>query len=151
MRGTVMGLGPSHTRYGHETDRAAAWAAAMLNCALPHAWADDTRYWLRDPYTHCQMFDANARPGDHVGWLGECDSGLASGDGTAVFMNGDHQFESFTGSFARGMALDGAVTVSWGDGWRYEGGESGGQFSGPGVLVNSGPGIASKAAGSRAR
>jgi hypothetical protein len=114
----------------------AAWAAALLNCVLPHAWADDTGHWLRDPYTHCRMFDANAKPGDRVGWLGECESGLASGDGTAVFMNGDREFESFTGNFANGMALDGPVTVTWGDGWRYEGHQSGGQFSGPGVLVS---------------
>ena len=114
----------------------AAWAAALLNCALPQAWADDANHWLKDPYTQCRMFDANAKPGDHVGWLGDCDGGLASGEGTAIFMNGDRQFESFTGSFARGVALDGPVTVTWGDGWRYEGNQTGGQFSGTGVLVN---------------
>jgi len=82
------------------------------------------------------MFDANAKPGDHVGWLGDCQGGLANGDGTAIFMNGDKQFESFTGSFAKGIALDGPVTVSWGEGWRYEGSQAGGQFSGVGVLIN---------------
>ena len=114
----------------------AAWAAALLNCALPHAFAADDSHWLKDPYTHCQMFDANAKPGDHVGWLGECQDGLASGYGTAIFMNGDREFESFTGSFARGVALDGPVTVTWGQGWRYEGSHAGGQFSGAGVLIN---------------
>ena len=114
----------------------AAWAAAMLTCASSYAWADDSQHWLKDPYTHCQMFDASAKPGDRVGWLGECESGLANGDGTAIFMNGDKQFESFTGSFARGMALDGPVTVTWGEGWRFEGNQTGGQFSGQGVLVN---------------
>jgi hypothetical protein len=114
----------------------AAWAAALLNCALPHAWADDANHWLADPYTQCRMFDANAKPGDHVGWLGECESGLANGDGTAIFMNGDKQFESFTGRFANGVALDGTVTVTWGEGWRYEGNQVGGQFSGAGVLTN---------------
>src|SRR5215469_3757468 len=67
-RGTVMGLGPSHTSDGHE-----------LNCALPHAFADDANHWLKDPYTQCRMFDANAKAGDHVGWLGECEGGLANG------------------------------------------------------------------------
>ena len=114
----------------------AAWAAALLNCALPHAFADDANHWLKDPYTQCRMFDANAKPGDHVGWLGECEGGLASGEGTAIFMNGDKQFESFTGNFARGVALDGPVTVTWGEGWRYQGNQIGGQFSGAGVLIN---------------
>ncbi len=114
-----------------------AFAAALLNCALPHAWADDDTHWLRDPYTHCTLFDANAKPGDSVGWSGDCEAGFATGQGTATFMHGDQQFESFTGNFAKGAALDGPVTVSWGDGWRYEGNEAGGQFSGPGVLVNS--------------
>jgi len=114
----------------------AAWAAALLNCALPHAFADDANHWLKDPYTQCRMFDANAKPGDHVGWSGTCDGGLASGDGIAIFMNGDKQFESFTGRFARGVALDGPVTVTWGEGWRYEGNQTGGQFSGSGVLIN---------------
>ena len=115
----------------------AAFAAALLNCALPHAWADDDTHWLKDPYTHCALFDANAKPGDSVGWSGDCEAGLATGQGTATFMHGDKQFESFAGNFAKGAALDGPVTVTWGEGWRYEGNEAGGQFSGPGVLVNS--------------
>src|ERR1700754_2378392 len=114
----------------------AAWAAALLACAMPHAFADDANHWLTDPYTQCRMFDANAKPGDHVGWLGECKGGLASGDGTAIFMHGDKQFESFTGHFANGVALDGPVTVTWGEGWRYDGNQIGGQFSGAGVLTN---------------
>ena len=114
----------------------AAWAAALLNCALPQAWADDASHWLKDPYTQCRMFDASARPGDRVGWLGECEDGLASGSGTAVFMNGNKEFESFTGSFANGVAQDGLVTVTWGDGWRYDGHQESGQFSGPGVLIS---------------
>lgn len=114
----------------------AAWAAALLNCALPHAWADEDKHWLKDPYTHCILFDANTKTGDSVGWLGECEAGLATGEGTAIFMNGGKEFESFTGSFAKGFALDGPVTVTWGDGWRYEGNQAGGQFSGQGVLVN---------------
>jgi hypothetical protein len=115
----------------------AALAAALLSCSLPQAWADDETHWLIDPYTHCRLFDANAKSGDSVGWSGDCEAGLASGTGTATFMHGDKQFESFTGMFASGMALDGPVTVSWGDGWRFDGNEVAGQFSGPGVLVNA--------------
>ena len=115
----------------------AASAAALLTCVLPQARADDEAHWLIDPYTHCALFDANAKPGDSIGWSGDCEAGLATGEGTATFMHGDKQFESFTGAFAKGMALDGPVTVRWGDGWRYEGNEVAGQFSGSGVLVNA--------------
>lgn len=115
----------------------AASAAALLTCVLPQARADDEAHWLIDPYTHCALFDANAKPGDSIGWSGDCEAGLATGEGTATFMHGDKQFESFTGAFAKGMALDGPVTVHWGDGWRYEGNEVAGQFSGSGVLVNA--------------
>src|ERR1700743_3777371 len=115
----------------------AVLAAAMLSCALPHAWSDENTHWLIDPYTHCALFDANAKSGDSVGWSGECEGGLAAGEGTATFMHGLTQFESFTGNFAKGVALDGPVTVNWGEGWRYEGNQVAGQFSGAGVLVNA--------------
>ena len=114
----------------------AAWAAALLTCVLPPAWADTDTRWLIDPYTHCALFDANAKPGDTVGWSGDCEAGFAAGEGTATFMHGAKQLESFTGSFAKGAALDGPVEVSWGDGWHYDGNQALGQFSGPGVLVN---------------
>ncbi len=114
----------------------AALVAAMLSCALPQTWADENSHWLSDPYTHCALFDANAKPGDTVGWSGDCEAGLATGEGTATFMHGLKQFESFTGIFAKGMAVDGPVSLNWGEGWRYEGSEQAGQFSGHGVLVN---------------
>jgi hypothetical protein len=115
----------------------AAWAAALLTCAMPTAWADTDTHWLIDPYTRCALFDANAKPGDTVGWSGDCESGFATGQGTAIFMHGEKQLESFTGNFAKGAALDGPVDVNWGEGWRYEGDQASGQFSGPGVLVNN--------------
>jgi hypothetical protein len=115
----------------------AAWAAALLTCAMPTAWADTDTHWLIDPYTRCALFDANAKPGDTVGWSGDCESGFAAGQGTAIFMHGEKQLESFSGNFAKGAALDGPVDVNWGEGWRYEGNQASGQFSGPGVLVNN--------------
>lgn len=114
----------------------AALAAAMLSCALPRAFADIDTHWLTDSNSGCSLFDANAKAGDSVSWSGECVDGLANGRGTAVFTNGDKEFESFTGNFSKGIAQDGAVSVSWGGGWHYDGDEVGGQFSGPGVLVN---------------
>ena len=114
----------------------AAVAVAMLSCALSRAEAEIDTHWLIDSNSNCSLFDANAKAGDSVSWSGDCENGLANGRGTAVFTNTGRQFESFTGSFAKGIAQDGPVSVNWGGGWHYEGDEVGGQFSGAGVLVN---------------
>lgn len=114
----------------------AALAAVMLSCALPRAYADADTHWLIDSNSNCSLFDANAKAGDSVSWSGGCADGLANGKGTATFTNSGKQFESFTGEFAKGIAQDGPVSVGWGGGWRYDGNEVGGQFSGAGILVN---------------
>lgn len=117
----------------------AALAVAMFGCALAQASAESAdvdTHWLVDPGPNCSLFDANAKPGDSVSWSGGCESGMASGKGTAIFTSNGKQFESFTGTFEKGIAQDGPVSVSWGGGWHYDGQEVGGEFSGPGVLVN---------------
>ena len=114
----------------------AVMAAALLSCAGPRALADADTHWLTDVKSSCAVFDANAKPGDSVTWSGGCAEGYASGKGTAAFTSSGKLFESFTGTFARGIAQDGAVSVSWGDGWLYDGEEADGQFSGHGVLIN---------------
>ena len=114
----------------------ATLVAALLSCALPRAYADIDSHWLVDSSSGCSLFDANAKAGDNVSWSGGCTEGLASGKGTAIFSNNGKQFESFTGNFAKGIAQDGSVSVSWGGGWRYDGDEVAGQFSGTGMLVN---------------
>lgn len=114
----------------------AALAVAVLNCVPPDAFADVDTHWLIDPTSGCSLFDANAKTGDSMSWSGGCENGLANGRGTALFSNNGKQFESFTGNFAKGLAQDGSVSVTWGGGWHYDGEEMGGQFSGAGVLVN---------------
>lgn len=114
----------------------AAIAAAMLTCAFSQASADIDTHWLIDSNSSCSLFDANAKAGDSVTWSGVCVNGLADGKGTAIFTNDGKQFETFTGTFAKGIAQDGPVSVSWGGGWHYDGDEVGGQFSGAGVLMN---------------
>jgi hypothetical protein len=94
-------------------------------------------HWADDPRSGCALFDASLHPGDSVSWSGACKEGRADGPGTAMFSNNGAPFESFTGDFADGVAQDGAVTVSWGDGWRYDGEMLHGQFDGEGTLVNN--------------
>ena len=140
--------------------------AALVLC-LPQAAgaaSDDTSHWASDPDSGCALFDASLRPGDTVSWSGACDNGRAEGPGTAHFSNNGAEFESFSGNFEGGVAADGDVKVSWGQGWSYEGAMVSGHFEGHGVLVNdkqdrfdgdwkdgklSGDGIVAHADGSR--
>ena len=117
----------------------AALAAALLNCGLLNASADDlsttkenTGQWLKDG--DCSLFGADASPGDTVSWTGSCPDGLADGLGTATFIhNGQNQ--SFTGSFSRGFLQDGHVISRWGQGWSYVGETVAGRFKGQGILT----------------
>jgi hypothetical protein len=112
--------------------------AALLLC-LPRAAgaaSDDVSHWANDPDSGCALFDASLRPGDSIAWSGACKDGRADGQGTVRFSNNGTEFESFTGNFAGGVAADGPVTVTWGDGWSYDGQMQAGHFEGQGVLVN---------------
>jgi hypothetical protein len=111
---------------------AGAAADALSENASPAA-----SHWASDPNSGCALFDASLHPGDSVSWSGACKDGRAEGGGTARFTNNGRQIESFTGDFSDGVADDGAVTVSWGDGWSYDGEMLHGQFDGEGALVNN--------------
>ena len=112
--------------------------AATFLCLPQMAGAatnEDSR-WARDPDSGCVLFDASLRPGDIVRWSGACAHGRADGMGTARFSNDGAEFENFTGSFKNGVAEDGDVKVSWGEGWSYDGAMVSGHFEGQGVLIN---------------
>ena len=96
-----------------------------------------TRHWIRDPNTHCVLLDVTLRPSDTVNWIGECRNGRGEGPGTASFFNSGREYESFTGTFAGGVAQDGHVIVRWGNGWSYEGGMAAGRFNGHGVFTRA--------------
>jgi len=115
----------------------AALAAAMLNCGLSNASADEnsvTGQWLKDGT--CSLFSASASPGDTVQWTGACADGYAEGLGTATFTH-DGQSQSFTANFVHGVIPDGHVITRWGQGWSYDGETVGGRFQGPGILTTN--------------
>src|SRR6201992_2823009 len=112
----------------------AALAAALLNCGLLSASAQDTSQgqWLKDGA--CSLFSADAHPGDTVSWPGACVDGYAEGLGTATFTH-DGQTQSFTANFQHGVIPDGHVITRWGEGWSYDGETIGGRFNGTGILT----------------
>jgi hypothetical protein len=113
-----------------------AGLAVLLLCLPRGANASDNTHWVSDPVSSCALFDAGLKPGDVVRWSGACQDGRAEGSGTATFSNNNVPFESFTGVFTGGAAVDGSVTVTWGHGWSYDGEMLHGRFDGEGILVN---------------
>lgn len=113
----------------------AALAAALLNCGLLTASADDTSgQWLKDG--DCSLYSAGAGPGDTVQWTGECVDGYAEGLGTATFTH-NGQTQSFTANFTHGVIPDGHIITRWGQGWSYDGETVGGRFNGAGILTTN--------------
>jgi len=115
----------------------AALAAALLNCGLLTASAEDsstTGQWLKDG--DCALYSAGAGPSDAVRWTGECVDGYAEGLGTATFTH-DGQTQSFTASFTHGVIPDGHIITRWGEGWIYDGETVAGRFNGAGILVTN--------------
>ncbi|SRR5579885_797668 len=120
----------------------AALAAILLlstagACAAQTATQDADPHWLSDPRTGCAIFDSDPHPGDLAAWSGACVGGRASGAGTVVYSSGGKVLQTLSGTFGDGKVLDGPVTIEWGDGSRYSGGLSGGEFSGHGVFVTA--------------
>lgn len=115
----------------------AALAAALLNCGLLTASAEDSStsgQWLKDG--NCALYSAGAGPGDAVQWTGECVDGYAEGLGTATFTH-DGQSQSFTANFTHGVIPDGHIITRWGQGWSYDGETVAGRFNGAGILVTN--------------
>src|SRR5581483_5537341 len=81
--------------------------------------------------------DSDPHPGDLAAWSGACVGGRASGAGTVVYSNDGKVLQSLAGDFQDGKVLDGPVTIKWGDGSSYSGGQSGGEFAGRGVFVTA--------------
>lgn len=112
----------------------AGLAAALLNCGLSNASAEEPAkgQWLKDGA--CAVLSADAQPGDTVKWTGSCVDGYAEGLGTATFTH-DGKDQSFTANFTHGVIPDGHVITRWGPGWSYEGETVAGRFNGLGVLT----------------
>ena len=64
----------------------AALAAALLNCGIIQASAEQSGRWLTDPISGCAVFDAAATADASVRWTGACVNGYADGVGTATFV-----------------------------------------------------------------
>jgi len=136
-----MGLGSFVQSKRMSWTAKAALAAALLNCGLLTASADNSNSsnnqagtWLKDG--DCALYGAGAMAGDGVTWTGRCQDGYAEGLGTATFTH-EGQSQSFTANFVHGVIPDGHVITRWGQGWSYDGETVGGRFNGAGILTTN--------------
>jgi len=130
-----MGLGSPYTEKIMSGIAKAVLAAALLNCGLLSASAEDNStsgQWLKDG--DCALYSAGAGSGDTVKWTGECVDGYAEGLGTATFTH-DGQSQAFTANFTHGVIPDGHIITRWGQGWSYDGETVAGRFNGAGILI----------------
>lgn len=115
--------------------------AVTMGSLAPHdppANGQATEQWITDPRSRCVAADPNYTPGDGISWQGQCRrDGVIYGKGTLTFLNGDRVVETITGTFNDGLPQAGSVTAAWSDGARYEGGQLGGLFDGPGKFVSA--------------
>lgn len=83
----------------------------------------------------CKVGRANVKPGESVTWSGRCADGLATGPGTAQWLEGGRQTLRFDGTFVRGL-IEGKGKMVGADGDQYEGDYKAGLRHGHGVYVS---------------
>lgn len=118
--------------------RAAFAAAAFLYAGVSFAENASPQVpqprWLIDDQARCYVYYTDAGPVDAVTWSGSCADKVATGGGTATFMNGGRFVQSVSGAFQSG-APSGFVRVIWEDGRSYEGQWHSFQPNGQGILT----------------
>jgi hypothetical protein len=115
-------------------------AAAQQNepqqIATPDTQTPDM-HWLRDEQSGCKAPDPKFTDGDGIVWLGACPNGVIDGPGTLTLINKGQPQVTITGTFHDGNLESGHATLSWPDGSKYDGEQTGGRFNGQGVFVSA--------------
>ena len=83
----------------------------------------------------CKVGRANVKLAESVTWSGRCVDGLATGPGTAQWLESGRPTLRFDGSYVRGL-LEGKGKMVGADGDRYEGDYKGGLRHGHGIYVS---------------
>ncbi|MBS0472131.1 MAG: hypothetical protein JSR60_13740 [Proteobacteria bacterium] len=112
-----------------------AAAAALLTFQAAMAGdAPPQRFYDRD--ADCAVFAVKGVPAVAVNWDGPCVGGLASGDGTATFIDRNGGTLVIATNFRDGIPLDGKGELDWSDGAHFVGMLAGGQSNGVGVFTD---------------
>lgn len=112
-------------------------AAAAVAFSVHGTAAADTgpkRFYDRD--ADCAVFAVKGVPAIDATWDGPCASGLATGDGTATFVDRDGDTLAISARFADGAPRDGKGELEWSDGSHFDGDLAGGQSNGAGVFTD---------------
>jgi hypothetical protein len=102
-------------------------------------WHEDAKFIDTDR-PNCQTWDAEPQRNESVAWTGDCKAGKANGKGVLTWRytnrQGDPQSETFSGTLVGGMG-DGAVSIVFSDGDRYDGMYRNGHRNGHGISVRT--------------
>lgn len=101
------------------------------------AAAHDDVHWLRDEQSGCKAPDPNFSENDGIVWLGACRNGVIDGPGTLTFTNKGQPQVTISGTFRDGNLESGHAALSWPDGSKYDGDQTGGKFNGQGVFISA--------------
>jgi len=112
-------------------------AAAQQGEPQQQAAAADGTHWLRDEQSGCKAPDPDVTDGDGIVWLGACPNGVIDGQGTLTLIDKGQPQVTITGAFHDGNLESGHATLSWPDGSKYDGDQTGGRFNGQGVFVSA--------------
>ena len=114
--------------------------AALLANICAAAAADngsDDRHRLYDRGTDCAVYDTTGFPAQKANWDGPCTRGVASGRGTATYVDRRGVSETLSAEFVDGAVVDGRTEIAWSDGAHYSGLAMDGKPDGEGVLVDA--------------
>src|SRR5690349_22954273 len=97
------------------------WTTALIVLAAHPATAEELKPgWISDARTGCRLWNPDPKPQNTITWSGGCRNGLAQGQGTAQWYQGDIPSARYEGAYVDGrMQGYGIITFVVGD--RYEG------------------------------
>ncbi|HEY5047772.1 MAG TPA: hypothetical protein VII49_07135 [Rhizomicrobium sp.] len=94
-------------------------------------------HWLRDRQTGCRATNPAFAQADGIVWAGACTDGVANGPGTLIFLNKGQPQLTVGGIFRNGELDPGRASLTWADGSKFDGAQSGAKFDGAGVFISA--------------
>jgi len=126
-------------RRGIAVALAALFSAGIEVATLPvdRGPSADDPHRLYDRQADCAVFEIAGFAASRATWDGPCAGWLASGHGTAMFLDKDGRDEILSANFRDGRVADGSAEIRWTNGAHHAVGVIEGAPGGAGVLTNA--------------
>lgn len=113
-------------------------ALNLVGLAANRAWEAKKPGWTADQVTGCKVWNNFPRDNDQVRWSGQCQAGLAEGQGTLEWSEYGRVYETIEGTFKEGKIDGRAVTKIVGGRTTFQGTFRANRPNGSGVLTRGG-------------